>query len=459
MITKKNQHMKKQIHTLFGRAFIVIGLIAQSACTQVLDIEPFQQLSDQGAITDAASARAALLGAYSAQQNHYSLNYPVLAYLPADNVRFNGTLNQFLQIDQNAVTPDNPIVTSAWTSLYQAINSANNVIAAVPAITDPALTEAEKTRLLGEAHFLRALSYFDLARAWGGVPLILQPTRSLNDGKGIKRSTLAQTYDQVLADLILAETNLPEANTRNRAVRKTAQALRARLHLYREQWAEAEAFASTVIASSAYALVSPYRDFFSAPFLSNESVFELSYSIGDQNNQWNNWYPSQLGGQFTLQPTPSFITQVNTAAVGGSRNTLIATVTSGTTTSTYGNLYNRAAQRDDPAYVLRIAELYLIRAEARIQQNKLAEAAADLNTVRSRAGLLPTTATTRDALLLAVENERRIEFAFEAHRWFDLVRTRRADDVLGITDERRWLYPIPFVDIGADPDLEQNPGY
>ncbi len=451
--------MKNTTQIIAGKILLVTWMLTLGACTELLDIEPFQQLSDQGAITDAASSRAALLGAYSSLQNHYSLNYPVLGYLPADNVRFNGTLNQFLQIDQNAVTPDNPIVTSAWTSLYQAINSANNVIAALPSVGDPALSEAEKTRLLGEAYFIRALSYFDLARAWGGVPLILQPTRTLEDGRGIKRSTLAQTYDQVQSDLTLAETNLPEATTRNRAVKKAAQALRARLHLYREQWTEAEVFASTVISGTGYQLVAPYRTFFTSPFLTQESVFELTYSIADQNNQWNNWYPSQLGGQFTLQPTSSLIGLVNDPASGGGRNQLVATVTSGTSTSTYGNLYNRSAQRDDPAYIIRIAELYLIRAEARAQQDKLVEAAADLNAVRARAGLTPTSATTKEELLLAIENERRVEFAFEAHRWFDLVRTRRADDVLGLTDERKWLYPIPFVDIGADKDLEQNPGY
>ena len=109
--------------------------------------------------------------------------------------------------------------------------------------------------------------------------------------------------------------------------------------------------------------------------------------------------------------------------------------------------------------MLRLAEQYLIRAEARARQAKIPEAIADLNAVRARAGVGATTATTAAQLLLAIENERRVEFAFEADRWFDLVRTGRAGDVLGVTDQRRWLFPIPFNDLVADPDLVQNPGY
>ena len=113
----------------------------------------------------------------------------------------------------------------------------------------------------------------------------------------------------------------------------------------------------------------------------------------------------------------------------------------------------------DPSYVIRIAELYLIRAEARAQQAKLTDAAADVNAIRTRAGLAATSASSKDDLLLAVENERRIEFALEPHRWFDLVRTGRAATVLGITDPNRYLMPIPSVQLQIDKALEQNPGY
>ncbi|RPD50519.1 RagB/SusD family nutrient uptake outer membrane protein [Hymenobacter sediminis] len=440
-------------------AVLGAATLSFSACNDLLDPTPVQQLPDDQAITDASSARSATIGVYDRVQAYYQLNWPVLGFLPGENVRFNGTLNQFLQIDQNQLSADNVLITEAWTQMYQAVNGANNVLAALPGLSDPLLTATEKNQLLGEAYFLRALVYFDLGRGWGGVPLVLTPTRTKENGRGIRRSTLAQTYDQVLTDLAQAETLLPEAATRNRAVKAAARALRARLHLYRQQWTEAEAYATQVISSSNYGLVTPYRAISMAPFLSRESVFELTFSNSDANTMWNNWFPSALGGQFNFQPVPAAIALLNDPTVGGNRSALLATTVIAGSNVTYGNLYSRSAQRDDPSYVLRLAEQYLIRAEAQAKQGKLTDALADLNAVRARAGVPASTAATADALLLAIEDERRVEFAFEADRWFDLVRTGRAGAVLGVTDQRRWLFPLPFNDLVADPDLEQNPGY
>lgn len=451
--------MKKTLYHLLFAAQVLAASLSLTACQDLLDPTPVQQLPDDKAITDAGSARSATIGVYDRVQAYYQLNWPVLGFLPGENVRFNGTLNQFLQIDQNQLSADNVLITEAWTQMYQAINGANNVLAGVPGVNDPRLTAAEKSQLLGEAYFLRALVYFDLARGWGGVPLVLTPTRTKENGQGIGRSTQAQTYDQVLADLTQAEALLPEGTTRNRAVQTTARALRARLHLYRQQWAEAEAYATQVIGSSNYSLVTPYRAISTAPFLSRESIFELTFSNSDANSMWNNWFPSALGGQFNFQPVPAAITLLNDPTMGGTRSALLATTTIAGSPVTYGNLYSRSAQRDDPSYVLRLAEQYLIRAEARAKQGKLTAALADLNAVRSRAGVPASTAATAEQLLLAIENERRVEFAFEADRWFDLVRTGRAGAVLGVTDQRRWLFPLPFNDLVVDPSLTQNPGY
>ena len=134
----------------------------------------------------------------------------------------------------------------------------------------------------------------------------------------------------------------------------------------------------------------------------------------------------------------------------------------------YGNLYYRSPATD-PSYLIRIAELYLIRAEARANQaadgatvvdEKILAAAGDLNAVRDRAGLAVTTATSKADVLLAIENERRLEFAFEPHRWFDLVRTGRAAAVLNIADTRKYLMPLPNDQLLIDPALRpNNPGY
>lgn len=432
--------------------FVLLSL----SCKKYLEEVPDYALPTTSAITDASTARAAIIGTYDRLQNYYASSFPTLGTITTDNVIFNGTLSEYLQLDQNAIPTDNVITVSAYQNIYRTINSANSVIAYVPLVNDPLLTATEKNKILGEAYFIRALSYFDLGRGWGGVQLQLKPTTDLGVLKGIKRSTLDQTYDQVLADLIQAEQLLPEdLSTRNRAQKSAAMALRARLHLYRKQWADAETYATQVINNTKYSLVKPYKLFFTAPFLSAESVLELSYSVNDRNSYWNLWYPSSSGGQFTLKPSEALIAKLNNPAVGGSRNTLIA----GSGATVYGVLYNTVGLSTDPSYLIRIAELYLIRAEARAQLNKLTAAAADLNTIRARALVQETTAITQTDLIQAIEDENGIEFAFEAHRWFDLVRTERAGAVLGITNRNFWLFPIPYSEIQSDPDVTQNPGY
>lgn len=431
-------------------------LLQTTACKKYLNEVPNNTIPTADAIIDAGTARAAIIGAYDRVQGYYASSYPTLGVMPADNVIFNGTLSEYLQLDQNAVPTDNVITVAVYQGIYRAINSANSVIAAVPGVNDPLLTAAEKNKILGEAYFIRAIGYFDLGRGWGGVQLQLKPTTDLNGLKGIKRSTLDQTYDQVLADLTQAEQLLPEdGSTRNRAQKSTARALRARLHLYRKQWADAETYASQVIANTKYSLVKPYNSFFTSPFLSSESVLELTYSVNDKNSYWNLWYPSAAGGQYTLKPSDVLVAKLNNPLLGGTRNTLIA----GSGSNVYGVLYNTTATSTDPSYLIRIAELYLIRAEARAQQGELADAAADINAVRARAGLAPTTAATQAQLLQAIEDENSLEFAFEAHRWFDLVRTGRAGEVLGVTNKNYWLFPIPNSDILSDPDVQQNDGY
>ncbi|RXF71162.1 RagB/SusD family nutrient uptake outer membrane protein [Arcticibacter tournemirensis] len=435
---------------------LIAVLLVTASCEEYLEEIPNNSLPTDAAITDLGTARAAIIGAYDRVQGYYASSYPTLGTITTDNVVFNGTLSEYLQLDQNAVPTDNVITVAAYQGIYRAINSANSVIAYVPGIQDVRLTVDEKNKILGEAYFIRALGYFDLARGWGGVQLQLKPTTDLTVLKGIKRSTLEQTYDQVLADLIQAEQLLPEdATTRNRAQKSAARALRARLHLYRKQWADAENYATQVISNTKYTLLKPYKSFFTAPFQTAESVLELAYSANDRNTYWSLWYPSSAGGQYTLKPSDALVDKLNNPEIGGTRNSLIA----GAGSSFYGVLYNTTATGTDPSYLIRIAELYLIRAESRARQNKLTEAVADLNAVRNRADLANTTATTQAQILQAIEDENGVEFAFEAHRWFDLVRTERAGAVLGLTNRNYWLFPIPYSDILSDPEVVQNPGY
>ena len=447
----------KQFKYIIGIAVLTLG-ITFSSCSKLLERSPNDALATKDAIIDAGTARAAIIGAYDRLQSYQTSDFPTLGTITADNVIFNGTLSQYLQLDQNAVPPDNVITVSAYQSIYRLINSANSVIAYVPRVSDPALSTTEKNSIIGEAYFLRALGYFDLGRGWGGVQLLLGPTTDLGVIKGVKRSTIEQTYDQVLADLTEAEKLLTDdANTRSRAQKSAVYALRARLHLYRKQWASAEEYATKVIQNSKYELVKPYKNFFATPFQTKESVLELKYSANDRNSYWNLWYPSSLGGQYTLKPSETIISKLNNPAIGGSRKALLA----GSGNSVYGVLYNTQGQNTDPAYLIRIAELYLIRAEARAQQNQLTLALDDLNTIKNRADVASVSITDKTLLLNAIDEERNVEFAFEAHRWFDLVRTEKAGTVLGVTNKNFWLFPLPYQDVLSDPALEgkNNPGY
>jgi len=185
----------------------------------------------------------------------------------------------------------------------------------------------------------------------------------------------------------------------------------------------------------------------------------LYYNTNVTNEEASQWEPTTNGGVGWVTPTSSIVTLLTDPTVGGNRSTLIQTLTISGVTKYYGNLYYRTAGTD-PAFLIRLAELYLIRAEAETQLNDLTDAASDLNAVRARAGLPATTAATQGDLLLAIENENRVEFAFEDHRWYDLVRTGRAGTVLGITDSRKFLLPIPYAQILVNGTyLTQNPGY
>lgn len=443
----------KNKNIIFILIFISIAFLA--SC-DVLDQSPEMSITDDQAFVSKSSTQAALMGVYSGLQSgsYYGRDYVALGYLPGDNVEWSGSFSFYQQVDANRLTADNSTITGVWRAIYSTINSANHVIAKVQAVSDPTFSQQEKDQVQGEAYFIRALAYFDLARGWGGVPLVLTFTQSPNDGEGIGRSTLEDTYAQVLEDLITAESLLTDDVIRNRATQHSVHALRARLHLYLEQWEEAERYASLLIEHPSFELVQPYEAFIQNKN-SEESILELAYDNANRNNHNGYFLPANQGGRLEWRPTTDLIDLVRDEQIGGDRSVLIADEGD----VIYGNLYHRSGTGDDPAYLLRVAEQYLIRSEARVHLNNLSGAAADLNQVRQRAGIADTEAVTGNELLLAIENERRIEFAFEGHRWFDLVRTGRAGDVLEVTDTDRWLFPIPLNDLNADDDLTQNNGY
>ncbi|MES2378480.1 MAG: RagB/SusD family nutrient uptake outer membrane protein [Bacteroidota bacterium] len=448
--------------------YIFSLLLLFTSCKKFLEVQPKLQVDQSEAITNAGTAKTAANGLFNllSAGSYYGSNFPALAYLSAGDIQWSGSQGDPSEITKHLTSATNGYVQSAWSSIYKTISQANYILANVPKVTDPSLTPALRNQYLGEAYFVRALAYFDLARGWGGVQLILNPTNTSTDNTGIPRSSLADTYAQVLKDLNAAEPLVPTGVNRNRVTLRTVQALKARFYLYQKNWALAEQFATSVIGDNAnYTLVTPYSAFFANNAVAtNESVFELAYTTSNTNGHSNWWLPPALGGRREWSPNDALVALLNNPAIGGNRNTLIAQ-TAPPGNLWYGKLYYRNPLGTDPAYVIRIAELYLIRSEARAQQGNLIginSAQSDLNAVRARANVAASSAATLDDILLALEKERQVEFPFEADRWFNLVRTDRAQTVLGLPDKHLYLFPIPYNETLVDPQLagaNRNPGY
>ena len=436
---------------IYRITLITLIISALASCKKFIDVEPTDAVSDEQTITDKASAENAVRGTYRAlsASGYYGATFQFATLMSGNALTYTQSGASGLQFLYHTITADNNDLETIWAAQYKVINQANFIIARVPAVVDPKFTESYANQLLGEGYFLRALAYFDLARTFGGVQIFLTPTQKVSDKYNTPRSTQEQTFAQVLSDLNAAEALLPSTTVRDRATKRTVWALRARLNLYEKKWQPAVDDADKIIEDSFdYKLVTPYNIFFTKTN-TTESVFELSYSVAYPNPMYSNW---KSGGNYI--PNDSIKGLLNNPDIGGSRNTLLNT--SGT--KTLGGLYPQS-NGTDPVYIIRIAELWLIRAEARAQSGDLPGALNDLNAVRNRAGLLNSTAVTSDEVLLAIENERRVEFAFEPHRWFDLVRNGRASSVLNVTDANRYVFPIPAPEIAADPALQQNPGY
>jgi hypothetical protein len=391
-----------------------------------------------------------------------------------------------------------------WKPPYKIIYSANTVIARLDATADNQVDDSTKRILTSEAKFIRAFCYFYLVNMFGDVPLVLTTdfTQTVTMAKTPKSAVYAQIEEDLkLAQELLLTDYATAATERIRANKWAATALLARVYLYQQKWAEAEAQASAVIGNSQFSILTDL----STVFLKNskESIFQLQQNatVTPYNATWEgtDFMPTFRYTQQTpasqlsfLSPTtfnsfisflvaPYYLTNrfVSAFEGGDKRKTIWVDSTATPNASPWNKVpyyfafkYTTKTGSATGAVtqyymVLRLAEQYLIRAEARAQLGTdLTGAAGDLNKLRTRAGLTNTTATTKDALLVAVAKERQTElFAEWGHRWFDLKRTGKAEEVLStIATKQPWsnnnlVYPIPALDVINDPNLVQNDGY
>lgn len=441
---------------------LLMGAVFAS-CKGFLEVEPKEAIDEKLAITNAASLQTAIRGAYRAlgDNSYYGEGYVNLGFVPGGDVIYN-VADNLSNLNFRADVGD---FGNVWLGIYNTINIANNIIQAAPTIQDVNLSDEERNQVLGEAHFIRALAYFDLARGWGGVPIKQVPTTDVDEDLGIERSSLADTYAFVLEELNRAENLLPETVNRIRATKYTVWALKARFFLYNQRWREAEEYAGKILdLSSQYQLTRPFSAWFlNGVVQTTESIFELAYSAQNPSGLRTRMSLLSSGGEYRYRPGDPVINALRNPLTGGARVALLDSATQSGTKQFAGALYYRSPATD-PSYVLRLAEQYLIRAEARVHNGALDEAIADINAVRSRANLPATTAAGEDALLEIILEERRLEFLWEAHRYFDLTRTGKLKEKieelkpnLNIQPHLN-LFPIPIDEVILG-GLTQNPNY
>lgn len=426
------------------------------AC-DVLDVEPQSSIPAGEAFKDKQGIERGILGAYSGLQSlsYYGRSYAIFSDLAADNLAHppNATAVAYAEVDNNAILPENSSVDGIWSIIYDGINVANNVIVQVPKMSD--MSDAEKNKALGELYFIRALHHFNLMNYFGAIPLKIAPTVGV-ENVNVPRDPIDAVYAQIIQDLRFASENLPAGGLKIRASKHAANALLARVYLYKEDYENAIGFATQVIDNGGYALQENYDDIFASEGAS-ESIFEVDFTALDRNRIAEYNFPLTLNGRREVEPAADLIAAYTASDERKAASIAVAGALS------YAIKYDDLSTGSDNFIVLRLAEMYLIRAEARANLNGPADLIRDdLNTVRNRAGLADVSTGSYPELLSAIESERRLEFAFEGHRWFDLVRTGRAVDVLPtVTSVNQTLFPIPLSELltNTNPGMTQNPGY
>ncbi|PUZ24432.1 Starch-binding associating with outer membrane [Chitinophaga costaii] len=447
------------------RNFILVVLgsavVAVASCKKTfLEVSSAQNISDNVAIVDSASALTATLGVYDGLQNSYYYGGDGLAaatFLSSGDGLWVGTLNYYNDFTTHAYRSDNTLLYRIWSQIYVTINRANHVIAKVPALDGKLISDTKKNQYVGEAYVIRALAFFDLGRTWGNIPLVLNPTSDPSDVKGIQQSNQQQVYAQVEQDLLAAEPLLPAGVNRNRITQNTVYAFLARLYLYTKQYDQAETYATKIISNSNYSLID-WNTFINNK-ATNESIFELQFTTADPSSHNGSWSSVNYRNQFC--PNKGLYNLVQDPSTGGDRKALIRDVSTPAITNYFVQQLYWRTNGDNPTYIFRLAEQYLIRAEARL--NKPAPdytgALQDLNAVRQRAQVTALTFKDSPTLQSDILAERRVEFALEPQRWYDLVRTKTAATAISLTDTTKYIFPIPYNDLAADPDLHQNPNY
>ncbi|QNE40383.1 RagB/SusD family nutrient uptake outer membrane protein [Hymenobacter sp. NBH84] len=528
-------------------ALLTVGL---GAC-EVTDLEPKDSISESAAFSDAGRVNLAVVGVYNAAQSGFydPLNgsglavrgYPFgAAANELDDIRGEDVVDMagfFGIVYANNITPSTPNNVNMWSTLYALINQTNVTIEGVNnAAVQGIIPTADATVYEGEMRFLRALAYHELlihfCRPYTdnrgnnpGVPyrdFAINTPAAVERARTLDRGTVASVYTSILADLDIAESNLPATRTGNarvsRATKGAAVALKQRLRLHQGEWEAATTEGAKLISGTttftspigSYALTAtPQGAFPGGTAVTTESIFSIENS-SDDNPGVNGALPNFFGSPNTLTANPAGIGARGLIAISpvlfnapfwscsDLRRTQLLQATSA---RYYSYKYKDAANNTDWAPIIRYAEVLLNQAEAQARRGNAVQALALLNAVRNRAVTTATeqytasSFTSSDDLVRAILNERRVEFVAEGFRWDDIHRlsptpfspvpgggipskaqsaqavianyncnTRpsvsRLVDAIPYTDYR-FLWPIPAIEVANNPTLaaQQNPGY
>ena len=465
---------------LFPNQLYMIGLLLVAAlspsCKKLIDIpaNPPTAITETQQFADSATALTAVAGVYSytsfGQGFMYNdANLTFCTGLSSDELIFNGgypypDLQAFYGY---GLTDLNSIVNTLWSDPYTGLYAVNAIISNVAASNT--LSASFKTQITGEMKLVRALYYFNTVNLFGEIPLVLSTdykTTSL-----LPRTSVDSIYAQILSDLSDAQKDLTAAYPSSGRLRPnlyTVMSLLAKVQLYRQQWQAAYDAADSVIASGLYSLEPNLNNVFLDG--SNEAIWQIPATGSSQVTREASQfvpYNSSQAPQYVVTPflqnafeagdlrwqnwVGEYVVNIN-----GTNQQLYAPYK-------YKNLAPTGPTTED-YMIFRLAELYLIRAEAAVHLGNTTVALADLNQVRARAGLAASGATTADDVLTAIMHERQVELFTEwGSRWFDLKRTGTADAVLG-AEKPTWkpnevLYPVPVKQRQFNSNLTQNPGY
>jgi hypothetical protein len=477
----------------------IIALFSLNSCEKFLDLEPVSDgiaVSNTGADSilyhSASEAEAALAGVYADFKNeYYQLDYFVNGDAQSDDAYAGGDNPANFQIDDYRIDAINLNVSRDWAYLYSTIGKANAVINNTQAVNDPALTAQRKAEIIGEASFIRAFMYFQLVQLWGDVPLQLKEVKTISADQlddiypliFPARAPKEEIYRQIIADLELALAGVRVTAPHKGFVTKGAvNTMLARVYATQEphDWNRVNEYCDAVIAGG-YTLLPDYDMLWNnSQENSPEAIFEINYNGGITDGNWGTKIFRGLDWKKFNLPSNDLVRAFDAEGDTKRKNSSIIFLdVTGKwsdphwpqTKYPFINKYRTFTEGSNQNYIFyRLADVLLLKAEALNELGDLAGAAELVNRIRTRVNLPNTAAATQSDMRLAIEKERRLELAFEGHRWYDLKRTGRAIAVMNAVtgagnenlgydlNEQRLLWPIPQAELDKNSKLTQNPG-